>query len=133
MTLRPPDDHDSDEHLLAQTAAGNAQAFGALYRRRQAQVFRFALHMTGSFKLPVASIALIFLLKSVASMASLGSGFRGGLFFASLLLGSLGGQLFAAALNAAGIAADPASPGSFASPGGFEGASAAISLSSVPL
>ena len=48
MTLRPPDDHDSDEHLLAQTAAGDAQAFGALYRRRQGQVFRFALHMTGS-------------------------------------------------------------------------------------
>jgi RNA polymerase sigma-70 factor (ECF subfamily) len=48
MTLRPPDDHDSDEHLLALAAAGDAQAFGALYRRRQGQVFRFALHMTGS-------------------------------------------------------------------------------------
>jgi RNA polymerase sigma-70 factor (ECF subfamily) len=48
MTLRPPDDHDSDEHLLAQTAAGNAYAFAALFRRRQGQVFRFALHMTGS-------------------------------------------------------------------------------------
>src|SRR5689334_22850903 len=54
-----------------------------------------ALHLTGIFKLPIAAIALIFLLKSIASMISLGSGFRGGLFFASLLLGALGGQLFA--------------------------------------
>ena len=35
-----------------------------------------------------------------ADMVSLGSGFRGGLFFASLLLGALGGQLFAVGLNA---------------------------------
>jgi CIC family chloride channel protein len=54
-----------------------------------------ALHLTGIFKLPVTTIALIFVLKSLASIVSLGSGFRGGLFFASLLLGALGGQLFA--------------------------------------
>jgi len=54
-----------------------------------------AMHLTGIFKLPVATIALIFILKAVASIVSLGSGFRGGLFFASLLLGALGGQLFA--------------------------------------
>ncbi|MGC1465143.1 MAG: chloride channel protein [Pseudolabrys sp.] len=58
-----------------------------------------ALHLTGIFKLPLQQIALIFLLKSLASMISLGSGFRGGLFFASLLLGALGGQIFAASLN----------------------------------
>lgn len=66
-----------------------------------------ALHLTGIFKLPLATIALIFALKSIASMISLGSGFRGGLFFASLLLGALGGQLFAVGLNAIGIAANP--------------------------
>lgn len=66
-----------------------------------------ALHLTGIFKLPVATIALIFVLKSLASMISLGSGFRGGLFFASLLLGALGGQLFAVGLNAIGVAANP--------------------------
>ena len=60
-----------------------------------------ALHLAGIFKLPVAAIALIFVLKAVASIISLGSGFRGGLFFASLLLGALGGQLFALGLNAA--------------------------------
>jgi chloride channel protein, CIC family len=59
-----------------------------------------ALHLTGIFKLPLATIGLIFLLKSLASMVSLGSGFRGGLFFASLLLGALGGQLFAFGLGA---------------------------------
>lgn len=58
-----------------------------------------ALHLAGLFKLPLAVLATIFVLKSLASIVSLGSGFRGGLFFASLLLGSLGGQLFALALG----------------------------------
>ena len=59
-----------------------------------------ALHLTGLFKLPLAMIATIFVLKAIASIVSLGSGFRGGLFFASLLLGALGGQLFGAGLGA---------------------------------
>lgn len=58
-----------------------------------------ALHLTGIFKLPIAAIATIFALKALASIVSLGSGFRGGLFFASLLLGALGGQLFAVGMN----------------------------------
>ena len=68
-----------------------------------------ALHLTSIFKLPLATIALIFVLKAIASMISLGSGFRGGLFFASLLLGALGGQLFAFGLDAAwpGLHVDP--------------------------
>src|SRR5262245_35728516 len=66
-----------------------------------------ALHLTGIFKLPVIAIAMIFVLKAVASVISLGTGFRGGLFFASLLLGALGGQLFALGLNAAGLHANP--------------------------
>jgi CIC family chloride channel protein len=44
---------------------------------------------------PARVIALMFVLKAVASMISLGSGFRGGLFFASLLMGALSGRLFA--------------------------------------
>ncbi len=59
-----------------------------------------ALHLTGIFKLPIAAIATIFALKALASIVSLGSGFRGGLFFASLLLGALGGQMFATGMNA---------------------------------
>jgi CIC family chloride channel protein len=43
-------------------------------------------------------IGFLILLKSLASAISLGSGFRGGLFFASLFLGALLGKLFAALL-----------------------------------
>lgn len=60
-----------------------------------------ALRLTGLVDLPIQTVAIIFALKSLASIISLGAGFRGGLFFASLLLGALGGQLFAAALSAA--------------------------------
>jgi RNA polymerase sigma-70 factor (ECF subfamily) len=38
----------SDEALMARIAAGDAQAFTELFRRRQAEVYRFALHMTAS-------------------------------------------------------------------------------------
>ena len=48
----------------------------------------------------LSHIAVLILLKAVASAVSLGSGFRGGLFFASLFLGALLGKLFAAALAA---------------------------------
>ena len=49
---------------------------------------------------PAAHIALLILAKAVASAVSIGSGFRGGLFFASLFLGALAGKLFAAGLAA---------------------------------
>jgi RNA polymerase sigma-70 factor (ECF subfamily) len=38
---------ESDEELMAALAAGDREAFGTLYRRRRADVYRFALHMTG--------------------------------------------------------------------------------------
>jgi RNA polymerase sigma-70 factor (ECF subfamily) len=38
----------SDEELLRLTVAGDADAFAALYRRRQAGIYRFALQMCGS-------------------------------------------------------------------------------------
>jgi len=59
-----------------------------------------ALHVAAIVGLPLTTIAMILLFKSAASIVSLGSGFRGGLFFATLLLGALGGRLFAAAANA---------------------------------
>lgn len=43
-----PPDSIPDEQLLGQIAAGDAPAFSALFRRRRAEIFRFALHMTGS-------------------------------------------------------------------------------------
>jgi chloride channel protein, CIC family len=58
-----------------------------------------ALHFAGLVSLPLAAIATVFALKALASVISLGSGFRGGLFFATLLLGALGGRLFAAGFD----------------------------------
>jgi CIC family chloride channel protein len=58
-----------------------------------------ALHLTAVLDLPLATVAVLFGLKALASIISLGSGFRGGLFFASLLLGALGGHLFAIGLT----------------------------------
>jgi RNA polymerase sigma-70 factor (ECF subfamily) len=37
-----------DDELLARAAGGDASSFTQLFRRRQADVFRFAVHMTGS-------------------------------------------------------------------------------------
>ena len=39
--------NQSDEELIAAVAAGDREAFGALYGRRRPDVYRFALHMTG--------------------------------------------------------------------------------------
>jgi RNA polymerase sigma-70 factor (ECF subfamily) len=43
---------ESDDELLIRIQSGDEQAFLDLYRRRQAALFRFALHMSGS--MPVA-------------------------------------------------------------------------------
>jgi CIC family chloride channel protein len=45
--------------------------------------------------IPLGRLALLLGLKAAASAISIGSGFRGGLFFASLLMGALLGKLFA--------------------------------------
>ena len=59
-----------------------------------------ALHLSGMMRLSLWTVALFFVLKIAASIVSLGSGFRGGLFFSSLLMGALGGNLFADLLAA---------------------------------
>jgi len=51
----------------------------------------------------IMATAALFALKFLASTISLGAGFRGGLFFASLLLGALLGKLYAATLVATGL------------------------------
>ncbi len=58
-----------------------------------------ALRVAGMLDLSLRTVALLFALKILASIVSLGSGFRGGLFFSSLLMGSLGGHLLAVALT----------------------------------
>jgi CIC family chloride channel protein len=59
-----------------------------------------AIHLTSVLNRPLADVATLLALKALASVLSLGTGFRGGLFFSSLLMGALGGHLFAEALSA---------------------------------
>jgi CIC family chloride channel protein len=68
-----------------------------------------AIHMAAMLNSPLRDVAVLFLIKALASVVSLGAGFRGGLFFASLLLGTLGGRMFADALSALwpGLSLDP--------------------------
>ena len=54
-----------------------------------------ALHADLALSVPLTFVAAMFFAKSAASIVSLGFGFRGGLFFASLFLGTLLGHLFA--------------------------------------
>jgi len=58
-----------------------------------------ALRIAGMLDLSFGFVALLFVLKIAASIASLGCGFRGGMFFSSLLMGALGGHLLAVALT----------------------------------
>lgn len=58
-----------------------------------------ALHLDMLATVPLAFIATVLATKALASIVSLGFGFRGGLFFASLFLGTLLGHLFAGALG----------------------------------
>ncbi|MCV9908870.1 chloride channel protein [Brucella sp. HL-2] len=55
-----------------------------------------ALHLDLNANLTIPVLLLLIFCKSLASAISIGSGFRGGLFFASLFLGALTGKLFAA-------------------------------------
>ena len=68
-----------------------------------------ALHFSGLVSMPLQIIAGVFVLKALASIISLGSGFRGGLFFATLFMGALGGRLYAAGVDLVwpGLALDP--------------------------
>lgn len=60
-----------------------------------------AIHIAAMIDLPMGVVAVMFLLKCLASIVSLGTNFRGGLFFTSLLIGALGGRLFANLMSAA--------------------------------
>ena len=58
-----------------------------------------ALHLDLGAEVALRFILLVLVVKIAASTISLGFGFRGGLFFASLFIGSLVGQLFAGAIG----------------------------------
>lgn len=69
-----------------------------------------ALHLDLGAEVALRFILLVFIVKIAASTISLGFGFRGGLFFASLFIGSLAGQLFAGAAERVpglGVVVDP--------------------------
>ncbi len=67
-----------------------------------------AMYLDLTAKLGIGALIFLILTKSAASVISLGFGFRGGLFFASLYLGSLLGRLFAVLLDTyAGASLDP--------------------------
>ncbi|MDQ2083379.1 chloride channel protein [Xanthobacteraceae bacterium Astr-EGSB] len=59
-----------------------------------------AIHISAIPNIGIQWLLTLLVLKAVASVISLGTGFRGGLFFSSLLLGALAGSVFANVLNA---------------------------------
>ncbi|HEX3920366.1 MAG TPA: chloride channel protein [Caulobacteraceae bacterium] len=58
-----------------------------------------AMHLDLTADLGIAALVFLIITKAMASVVSLGFGFRGGLFFASLYLGSLVGRLYAVILD----------------------------------
>ena len=58
-----------------------------------------ALRLDWPLDLSMKTLVMLIVLKLCASMISLGSGFRGGLFFASLFIGSLVGKLYGVGLE----------------------------------
>src|SRR3954465_1727916 len=66
------------------------------------------LHHVLSLEVTPRALLILLLAKTAAAAASIGSGFRGGLFFASLLLGAVLGKLFAIVIASVALpAVDP--------------------------
>src|SRR3974390_2002563 len=82
--------------LLRTMAGGLVVGFMAIASPQVMSSGHGALRVIGTLDLSVRTVAIVFALKVAAS---LGSGFRGGLFFSSLLIGSLGGHLLAEAIT----------------------------------
>ncbi|MGH7023164.1 MAG: chloride channel protein [Caulobacteraceae bacterium] len=62
-----------------------------------------AMGAQAAVEFSLATLAFLILAKASASIVALGFGFRGGLFFASLYLGSLVGKFYVMALEASGV------------------------------
>lgn len=60
--MSDPFEPESDDLLLARVGAGAADALATLFRRRQADVYRFALHMSGSAALAEDATQDVFLI-----------------------------------------------------------------------
>jgi chloride channel protein, CIC family len=81
--------------VLRPVAGGAMLGAMALYTPQILGAGHGALGLDFYWPLTATQLAILILLKLTASMASLASGFRGGLFFASLFVGSLLGKLYA--------------------------------------
>jgi RNA polymerase sigma-70 factor (ECF subfamily) len=62
MAAAPLTDRVPDDELLTRVAAGDAQAFTELFRRRQPEIFRFGVHMTGSIATAEDVVQEVFLI-----------------------------------------------------------------------
>jgi CIC family chloride channel protein len=87
---------------LRPAIGGLAVGAMALYTPQVLSAGHGALQYDLGVRLGATMVLTLLVLKMMAAALSLGSGFRGGLFFASLLLGALTGQLFADLLAMAG-------------------------------
>ena len=87
--------------LIRPVAGGFLLGAMALYSPQVLGAGHGALGLDLYWPLTAGELAVLIVLKLFACMASLASGFRGGLFFASLFVGSLLGKLFAIGVTAA--------------------------------
>lgn len=85
---------------LRPAIGGLAVGLMALYTPAVLSSGHGALGVMFEASYPLRYLAILVVLKAFASAISIGSGFRGGLFFASLFLGALLGKAFAAAMAA---------------------------------
>ena len=98
---------------------GLAVGVMALYTPQVLSAGHGALQFDLATVQPVGVVVLLLLLKMAASAVSLGSGFRGGLFFASLLLGTLTGIAYAQLLRMSGLAAPDTTSAALVGMGAF--------------
>ncbi len=85
--------------VLRPVAGGAMLGAMALYTPQILGAGHGALGLDFYWPLTATELAVLILLKLFASMVSLASGFRGGLFFASLFVGSLLGKLYAVVIG----------------------------------
>ena len=85
--------------LLRPVAGGALLGAMALYTPQVLGAGHGALGLDFYWPLSARELVILIALKLFASMTSLATGFRGGLFFASLFVGSLLGKLYAIAIS----------------------------------
>ncbi|WP_183655032.1 chloride channel protein [Brucella daejeonensis] len=102
--------HSIVPNVLAPAIGGTIVGMIAFFSPQVLASGHGALHLDLNANITIPALLLLIFTKSLASAVSIGAGFRGGLFFASLFLGALTGKLFAAVAGAtlpAGLALAP--------------------------